>query len=298
MKGNVSEQIDRFENLRATDDIDFHSPVRKRYKAVPEERNDNIPHVPALPDKNSAVIKLLNPAEEMNASIFKKMCNVKRKSGIGIPDFVKSKRSSDGSMNILFKSYKDAFNAKKVFEEKIDALKLPDPVHKHMKKLDAVGLDFAITKQEALEALIHENPGLGLSPSKVDSLSAVVETNPDLFISVLDVKKCNNSSAYRVLFRATSAFIEFLGQRNLILMHTVTHKYVHSISDQCYRCYQFGHFAKNCTQPAVCGKCSSNSHVTNDCTQSVFKCVNCIRSNSSDSAHPAFSHTCPYFAKQ
>ena len=63
-------------------------------------------------------------------------------------------------------------------------LKLPDLVHKHMKKLDAVGLDFAITKQEALEALIHENPGLGLSPSKVDSLSAVVETNPDLFISV------------------------------------------------------------------------------------------------------------------
>ena len=81
-------------------------------------------------------------------------------------------------------------------------------------------------------------------------------------------------------------------------MHTVTHEYVHSISDQCYRCYQFGHFAKNCTQPAVCGKCSSNSHVTNDCTQSVFKCVNCTRNNSSDSAHPAFSHTCPYFAKQ
>ena len=50
-----------------------------------------------------------------------------------------------------------------------------------MKRLDVVGLDFALSKEEALDALINENPGLGLSLSKVDSLSAVVETNPDLF---------------------------------------------------------------------------------------------------------------------
>ena len=150
---------------------------------------------------------------------------------------------------------------------------------------------------EALDALIHENPGLGLSLSKVDGLSAVVKTNPDLFISVIDVKKCKNSSAFRILFRATCSFIEFLGKRSIVLMHTVTQKYVHSNSNQC-KCFQLRHFADNCTQTAVCGKCSSNSHTTNDCTSPVYKCINCTRNDISDNAHSAFSHNCPYLAKQ
>ena len=78
---------------------------------------------------------------------------------------------------------------KNCLKKKLILFKLCDPVYKAMKKLDVVGLDFSITKEEALDALIHENPGLGLSQSKVNSLSAVVETNPDLFITVIDVKK-------------------------------------------------------------------------------------------------------------
>ena len=299
MKSNVSDEINRFHNLNVPATTDFNSPLRKRPKALPEGQNiEEFPAIPPLQNKTSAVLKLENHDAETNISLFKKMCNIKRKSGSDMPDFVKSKKSGDNCMNIMFKSYKDAVNAKKLFEEKIDTLKLCDPVYKAMKKLDVVGLDFSITKEEALDALIHENPGLGLSQSKVNSLSAVVETNPDLFITVIDVKKCNNSSAYRVLFRATSSFIDFLGKKNIVLMHTVTHKFVHSISKQCYRCFQLGHFAANCTQTAVCGKCSSNSHTANECNSSVLKCINCTRNNIADNAHSAFSHTCPYLANQ
>ena len=165
-----------------------------------------------------------------------------------------------------------------------------------MKRLDVVGLDFELTKEEAMESLIHENPGLGLSQSKNDNCSAFVQTNPDLFISVLDVKKCQNSDSFRVLFRATNSFIEFLGKQNIVLMHTVTHKYVHAESKLCYKCHRIGHFASKCTEDIVCGKCASTSHNSNECKSLTNKCINCVRNNNPDTAHTVFSHTCPFLA--
>jgi hypothetical protein len=62
-------------------------------------------------------------------------------------------------MNIMFKSYKDDVNAKKVFDEKLILFSYAILCTKIWKKLDVVGLDFPITKEEALDALTHENPG-------------------------------------------------------------------------------------------------------------------------------------------
>ena len=109
MKGNVSEQIDRFEHLQAPAVTDWKSPPRKRTKSFPDGKiSEDFPPITALPNVNSAVLKLPNRAGEDTATVFKEMCNIKRKSGVEMPDFVKSKRSTDGSVDILLKSYKDA----------------------------------------------------------------------------------------------------------------------------------------------------------------------------------------------
>ena len=278
--------------------VAMNSPLRKRPKSMQTVQGTGPSAVlpqPGISSDSAAVLKLKYPAAE-NTSLFKKMCTIKRQSGVAMPDFVQSRKSDDGSINVLFKSYKDALETKKMFEEKIDKLKLPDPVHKNMKRLDVVGLDFELTKDEVMESLIDENPGLGLSLSNNDKCSAFVRTNPDLFISILDVKKCKNSDSFRVLFRATNSFIDFLGKQNIILMHTVTHKYVHAESKLCYKCHRAGHFASKCTDNDVCGKCASTSHHTNECNSPTSKCINCVRNNNPDTAHTVFSHTCPYLA--
>ena len=297
----VKDQINCTKNSFPVDSpaVALNSPLRKRPKSVQNVHGTGqstlLPQ-PRISSESAAVLKLNYPAAKQNTSLFKEMCTIKRQSGATMPNFVQSRKSNDGSINVLFKSFKDALETKKMFEDKIDKLKLPDPVHKKMKRLDVVGLDFELTKEEAMESLIHENPGLGLSQSKNDNCSAFVQTNPDLFISVLDVKKCQNSDSFRVLFRATNSFIEFLGKQNIVLMHTVTHKYVHAESKLCYKCHRVGHFASKCTEDTVCGKCASTSHNSNECKSLTNKCINCVRNNNPDTAHTVFSHTCPFLA--
>ena len=45
--------------------------------------------------------------------------------------------------------------------------------------------------------------------------------------------------------------------------------------NQCYNCYEFGHFAKNCVNSKKCGKCAADDHLFKYCKNDCVKCVNC-----------------------
>ena len=46
----------------------------------------------------------------------------------------------------------------------------------------------------------------------------------------------------------------------------------------CYRCYSYEHPKRGCSKPQsykICSNCANEGHIYNECTSSVFKCVNC-----------------------
>ena len=66
---------------------------------------------------------------------------------------------------------------------------------------------------------------------------------------------------------------------------------------KCYNCQKFGHYAKDCKNEYVCGKCSEN-HLTKDCVSAVLKCSNCVQNNMDTTEHAASSQQCPSLIKR
>ena len=275
-----------------------NSPMRKR-KTPMESSCEQV--VSATKDQAvtndsvyNAIITLNNGDPVLTASTLKECCKFKSQSPLVVPDF-KSQVSKKGDINLLFKSYKDALATKKLFDEKIENMNLKAPVRHNLKRIDLVGLPFGITKQEAIEAIVRDNPNLGLTVCNDDSCSASVESNGNLFVSVLDIRKCHKSNVFRILLQASKDFVTFLGNWKIKCMNIVLHKYNVPDSIQCYNCQRYGHFSGQCTHERVCGKCASTSHDTRNCDSSQLKCSNCVRNGSDDVAHAAFFHGCPLF---
>lgn len=62
---------------------------------------------------------------------------------------------------------------------------------------------------------------------------------------------------------------------------------------QCYRCFDYGHFANNCKNNVVCRKCGDN-HISTACTDASGRltCLNCKLAGK-DYAHSVMSDNCP-----
>ena len=70
---------------------------------------------------------------------------------------------------------------------------------------------------------------------------------------------------------------------------------------QCYNCYGFGHFAKDCKSNKVCSQCSEY-HSYKDCKAPLLKCVNCQSAAQEnhvniDVNHSALDKNCPCLLK-
>ena len=247
--------------------------------------------VPVSPKTYKAALKL----DCGDAAALKEISNLKAQNEFHVPEFECKATSEGSSINVLFKSYKDALDTKKIFEEKLKKMNIPSPVRRYMKKLDLVGLPYEITKEEAILSFVQDNPTLGLSVDDNNPCSAGVKSCPEMFITVLDVKKCKKKNLFRVLFRATKDLIDAADGLQMKLMSCVMEKYVLPDSIQCFNCCRFGHFADKCRYTSVCAKCASTDHKTINCTSLTHKCINCVRNNFTDNAHPAYSHKCPCF---
>ena len=288
-------------------DVSTSSPLRKRKtpnaplpspnvgskRAPPEQLSVSDKTLTVKPMSYKAALKLNNSDAEINASVVKKMTALKTQVNIDVPDF-EYKASSNGSINVLVKSYQDALNMKKLLEEKIESLNIKSPIRRNMKKLDVVGLPYNVSKEEAMKGFVEDNPQLGLRICSDDPCAAEVTGNTDLFISVVNVKKLRRKPQYRVLYRATEGLLDKI-TAPIKLFSCVLHHYILPDKIQCYKCYDFNHFSDQCKSPEVCGICASTSHKTKDCVSKSFKCVNCVRRGLPDDNHAAFSHKCPCF---
>ena len=67
---------------------------------------------------------------------------------------------------------------------------------------------------------------------------------------------------------------------------------------RCYKCQEFGHYARECVhETPVCGKCGEE-HNTRECESTYNKCVNCVRSECDDCLHSTSSIECPQLIEQ
>lgn len=61
---------------------------------------------------------------------------------------------------------------------------------------------------------------------------------------------------------------------------------------QCFNCYKFRHFSKNCSVK-LCGRCGEGAHEENSICEGEQTCINC-----GDKIHPAWSKSCPVYKKE
>ncbi len=85
-------------------------------------------------------------------------------------------------------------SAKRILDEKLDDVNMKNPVRSDMKKIDLVGLPYAVSKEEAMAAFVSDNSSLGLSISAEDPCVAEVQNNSDLLISIMTLKSAKIQS--------------------------------------------------------------------------------------------------------
>lgn len=71
---------------------------------------------------------------------------------------------------------------------------------------------------------------------------------------------------------------------------------------KCFKCCGFSHKLADCRNRLACMRCG-NEHISKDCKSETFKCINCDSISKKfktqyDSAHPAWSQSCPIYLKK
>lgn len=77
---------------------------------------------------------------------------------------------------------------------------------------------------------------------------------------------------------------------------------------RCYKCWAYGHLAKQCKAEVVCPNCAATGHDSSQCTvrREEFQCINCLKYNRGchtqesrvDPYHGARDRHCPFFRYQ
>ena len=112
----------------------------------------------------------------------------------------------------------------------------------------------------------YENPRF-----RYNKYSAVIEVDLETYNSLLSAKQVNVEFDRCLVFPAVNVL-------------------------RCFKCGEFGHKSMDCKNCDTCSRCSLK-HKTSECTSTVLKCVNCLKTNKErnmnlDVNHAAFSSEC------
>lgn len=151
-------------------------------------------------------------------------------------------------------------------------------------------------------------------PPKENSeiIDILKKQNPEIFddfneiqiVAVINIKRKNsnysniivqvNGRTYNKIMNSKNASISFMWQKCKV--------YDAVYVKRCFKCCEFSnHDAKDCSKDLVCFKCAGN-HKSEECTEEVEKCINCVRYNERlrlnlDINHNAMSSECPVFKR-
>ena len=294
-------------NAFVTQNKGFHafsdSPVRKL--PTPSSAWDNVDMHPKMPvfNDSSVLENLVTPLTytdirkdsqcSKNVKINVKCKDANNRSQMlktiskdfdNFPNFL-SKFKSDNSIDILVDSFAKAQLAKETLQEKIHAT-VSNPVSLRSKLYNISGIPYELSKEEALQALVKENPKFNFVIDDHIDASVFVKSNPNARLSIKRVVQCR-SGMYRIIANITEPLVAIIHGQELVVEHTLCKLYEITKHNLCFKCLLPGHFANNCVNPVVCSRCSGE-HSFKECKSDFVKCVFCVRKNLCDHSHPSY----------
>ena len=162
-----------------------------------------------------------------------------------------------------------------------------------------VGLTKEYDKSELIDMIKSQNDGI--SALCGDKTAEIGDKYIDVInISVINAYKGKTVKLYKAIVRVSNLIRSIVAkQGNRLFLGGQTNKIYDSFFVlRCYKCQEFGHHSKDCTNNSVCGYCAEG-HQTLDCTakkvtSSVPSCANCKHLTPGDDIyHEAGSFACP-----
>ena len=203
-----------------------------------------------------------------------------------------SKKRNDGSIDLLFKSFQEAQQAKRILEENMKNAQVSDPSLDKVKRFNLVGLTFEMSKPEVIESIMEENSSW-LDFIKLSEDTIQIKDDPFCVITVKDVVKCHNNDIFRVFITMSQRLFAYLGSRKISVGFSKCKLYELPNHRRCFNCQRPGHLAKDCKHTIACSRCSLE-HASHECSSSFLKCANCVINGEHNVNHASFSKCCPY----
>ena len=140
-----------------------------------------------------------------------------------------------------------------------------------------------------------------------NGIKALLESNVSEEDTKFDVVSVNALKSNPTVFKATirvsnviRSVIAKQGDRLFVGAQAVCKVWDSYYVSRCYKCQEYGHQSKQCSNNPACGHCAGG-HETRDCTKHTNSrpcCINCKRANKSPLEHAANSFHCPVLVEQ
>lgn len=149
-----------------------------------------------------------------------------------------------------------------------------------------------MNKDDIVEDLILKNMDIDKNDARY------VETQEE--IKIVHMFKIRNTDRNNVLIETNAVIYNKLINKDRVYIGWRTHRVREYINlTRCYRCYGYGHAAKNCRlKSQLCEKCGEEGHVKDKCREESPTCINCKRNRRKDIKHQVKSPTCPVYIRQ
>ena len=159
-----------------------------------------------------------------------------------------------------------------------------------------VGLTKQHTKEEIESMLKRQNPGISTL------FESSLTSDDDKFLDVVLVQPLKKSPhLYKAIVRVSNvirSIISKQGDRAYIGFQSTCRVYDSIYVLRCYKCQEYGHHSRDCTNTSVCCYCSEN-HETRSCPNAnnsgIACCANCTKANIANTGHQAGDLLCPVY---